>query len=210
MKGIKRLVLGFLILGMLNNLVFSAPSGLSLIPSVDVLGISDYDIELQIDGNFPIGLGGSTFTYLTQFGLYKNLEGGVDFSLAPGEGLATYNIKYLAYDKKYKVAVGIQNIVKDGNANYYLTSSKEVRNYRLHFGASTEKDNNNIFLGVDKTMNKLGVMSDYISGNLGCFCVGISYILNDNLGFLFSYNKPNDKNTKNSYTFYIAHFGILK
>lgn len=210
MKKIKILILGILILLYSNSLSFTSPSGLLLIPTTDILNTYEYDIGLQIDGKFPITSGDTLFTYLAQFGICKNLEGGIDFSLTKGEGFPTYNVKYLVYDKNFKIATGIQNIVKGGNINYYFTCSKKIKEYRLHLGASTEKDNNNIFVGIDKTINKLTIMSDYINKNSGCFCVGLSYNLAENLSFLLSYNKPNDKNEKNSYTFNIIHLGKLK
>ena len=119
--------------------VMACASGLTLIPSADVVPARNWSVEFQVDGTLR---GGSLDTYIlnTEFGLWNRFEAGVDFDLSEGaEDRVLLNAKVVlaaAKDGKWALAAGFgESGEVRFKADPYLVFVRDLGAVRLHGGA---------------------------------------------------------------------------
>lgn len=135
-----------------------SPSGLNNIPTSDVT--PGKVLVLQSWGNFSHGAAPSWMGGL-KYGLLKGVEIGIDRRLGSdgNNGPLTFQTKLQIPGPwesiSLKPLIGIANLSDDtdaaGKADPYAVLTHENKFYRLHLGYSFQKDNQAMFMGLDKT-----------------------------------------------------------
>jgi hypothetical protein len=191
--------------------VFGTPalacySGLTIIPTADVMGSGQYSMELQLDGTVS-GPSSETRVINTQFGLSDRLEAGLDFDVSDDtDTQALVNTKYLlgaSADKGLSFAGGVFSMEPSVKSSPYLVASKELGFLRLHLGGLRSESSNYWFTGVDHAIgNRMVLMADYTSGNANYSSLGFNYQLDESLGLMLGAQFPNSPGD----TIYTMHF----
>lgn len=153
--------------------VWATSSGLNNIPTADV--VPENVLVLQFIGDFA---NNSTPAYTTGFkyGPAKNVEIGLDGNIFPQKGktetlVAQGKLRFELNDS-LSMAAGIANLgdrARAGREFPYGVLSQNLGFLRVHFGGTTQKDNEGVFGGIDKTIKFLGrdltLRSDIIQAN---------------------------------------------
>lgn len=139
--------------------VFATPTGLNNIATADVVSEKTLVLQTIVDvgeNNKP------DYTTGFKYGLYKNLEFGLDgrvFPEAKEQETIKAQIKYrLELDDKTALAFGIANLgdrAKLGWEDYYLAITRDFDFLRVHIGGTLQRDNEGGFAGLDKTIKLL-------------------------------------------------------
>ena len=181
---------------------FACYSGLFVIPTADMVGANQYDIELQVDGTTD-RLKADTYLLNTQFGLGDRLELGVDVDLHDKtDDRFLFNGKYLlakSADGKLAIAAGVCSCSPTGDidSNPYLVATQNFGQFRGTLGATYLNEQTQAVIGVDKTLNPhVTLMADYTTGNDNYSSVAFNYHYNDRVGVMagveFPHNSEND------------------
>lgn len=207
----------------------AAFSGLNIIPSADVLGQWEYDIEIQNDGFFPSAVDPNpqpAYFLLTQIGLLPGLEAGVDFDLTQGSGNPSiFNIKYQILQNETEMipllAVGVMNFHGSlANPTAYLAVSKELIIGRGHLGVGFTSNTSSFdftntvatyYFGFHSDLNDwLAFNADFSSGDTNYTSAGFSIQPWENVGFVLAYQRANNQNVQSDgYTLHLVITGSL-
>ena len=185
-------------------------TGLTIIPTAEVLDRGEYGIEQQFDGVFPV-TGADRRILNTEFGILPGLEAGVDFDLSDvAESNVLLNAKYLICESgKHRpaLAVGICNCNAGDNvgSSPYLVATEDFRGLRGHLGIVRVEGRNRWFVGSDRAINdRLTIMADYVSGPENSSSAGFSYQLNDRFGVLAGAVLPNARGQDTGFTLHFV------
>ena len=152
---------------------WATPTGLNNIPTADV--VPKNVLVLQFISNFA---NNSTPAYTTGFkyGPAKNIEIGLDGNIFSQKGktetlVAQGKLRFELSDS-LAIAGGIANLgdrARSGREFPFGVLSQNLGFLRLHFGGTTQKDNEGFFGGIDKTFTfldrDLTLRSDLIQNN---------------------------------------------
>ena len=133
---------------------WAGPTGLTAIPTADVLDPMTASLEFEAEGRrVPFGGDCDRFVLL-QIGLPRSLEAGIDTCTTGSEG-PWLNAKWVMMNETLRfpaVAVGLQSVGKDTTAEPYLALSRDVGNVRLHTGAIRLAHHTSWILGVEASL----------------------------------------------------------
>ena len=144
---------------MMCGALWASPSGLNNIPTVDVPPRNV--LVLQSWANLASGMGPG-YVAGFKYGLPANIEVGLDGSVDPDDsgpltGQAKWQLPLPGEEPSYALLVGVANLSDDrakaGEADPYLVSGLDVGVARLSLGYSIQKDNNSLFVGIDKLLS---------------------------------------------------------
>lgn len=187
---------------------FACYTGLTIIPTAEVLDRGEYGIEQQFDGVFPV-TGADTTILNTEFGILPRFEAGVDFDLSEGaECNVLLNAKYLICESgKHRpaLAVGICNAGHNVRSSPYLVTTADFTGLRGHLGIVRIERCNCWFIGSDRAVNdRLTIMADYVSGSENSSSAGFSYQFNDRFGVLVGAMFPNARGQRTGFTLHLV------
>ena len=177
---------------------FAAYSGLTLIPTADVLGPGEVCVDYYFDGSFPVGSGVGYALFCTQYGVGNRLEMGVDFDLTEdGDPGALFNAKLMLrpVDSGLGLVLGVHNIAERTPSTTYLVATTPVtEKRRRHAGAQrTPEDETQGIAGLDYYFEgRLGFYGEYTAGDENSSMLSAYYQLTDRWGIIFGWARPND------------------
>lgn len=138
---------------------FATSTGLNNIPTADV--VPEKTLVFQYFSNMAKNSKAEHFTGF-KYGLMKNIEVGLDGRIFPEktseENLVGQTKMRFVFDKDLAVALGVTNLGdrdKAGKESPFGVLSYNVGFLRLHFGGTTQNDNEGLFAGIDKTVSFL-------------------------------------------------------
>ena len=139
--------------------VIATSTGLNNIPTADV--VPEKVLVFQYFSNMAENSKAEHFAGF-KYGFMKNIEIGLDGRVFP-EKSSTENLVgqtkiRFGFDENLSVALGITNLGdrdKAGNESPFGVLSYNTNLFRLHFGGTTQNDNEGFFAGIDKTVSFL-------------------------------------------------------
>ncbi len=181
-------------------------SGLTIIPTADVLAHREWSIEYQVDGTFS-PLTGTVNLLNTQTGVADRLELGIDVDLnRKSDTRALLNGKLKLWDdsaRERSVAAGIYNVGAKLTSIPYLVFSAAIGKGRLHAGIQRAEGAWQGFVGADTDLNdRLTVMADHTPGRPFASSIGANYRFTDRFEVMVGAVIPNDGGK----TGYAIHF----
>lgn len=170
-------------------------SGLTIVPTADVLEHREWSIEYQVDGAFS-PLTGTTNLLNTQTGVANRLELGIDIDLnRKSETRALLNGKVKLWDDDARgraVAAGIHNVGAKLTSIPYVVGSAAVGKGRLHAGLQKAEGAWQGFVGADADLTeRLTVMADYTPGKPFASSIGANYRITDRVEVMAGAVIPN-------------------
>lgn len=181
----------------------AAYSGLTLVPTADILGPEQSCLAYQLCGPFPVGSGVDAAFVNTEFAVGPRAEVGIDFDFTTDAPTgAVFNSKLLLRPVEAGVglAVGALNVGENLRPTSYIAATRGGL-VRLHAGALLTPDNEvQGFGGLDYSLNDLTQLyADYIAGDDNFAALGISYQFADRWAVLFAWLHPNSPDVDDSF-----------
>ena len=183
-------------------------TGLTVIPTAEVLDHGEYGLEQQFDGAFAAPEeSGQVFDM--EFGLLPRLEAGVDFDLAEdSDTRVVLNAKYLVCAEQSRtpaVALGFCDLATSVRGTSYLVATKGFGPVRGHVGVMRMDGRDRWFAGSDLAQSeRLTLMADYVSGAENASSVGASYQVNDRFGVMAGVVIPNEREASLGFTLHLV------
>ena len=162
----------------LSGLAMAGPTGLSNIPTADILrhremllayGASGTERHIDKSIGHYSGL---------QLGLFDRLELGIDNDFM---GSTVSNAKLLLWESpnegRSAVSIGVQNWATDNTADHYIVGRYDMPSFRLHLGAM-RTDRWLVFAGIDFPVNEQWTaLLDFTSGPSSSTWFGLDYAI---------------------------------
>ena len=191
---------------------FGCYSGLTIIPTADIIGENQYSLDYQIDGEFPVR-DEDTRILNTEIGVGQNAEIGLDFDLShDAETSVLANIKYLitaGNEQRPALAVGVCNLGRNLRSSQYLVATQDFKLLRGHLGAIRVDGDNHWFLGVDRSVTeRLILMADYTCCGENFSSVGAGYQFNHHFGIMIGAQFPNNDDDEVRFTLHMILNGF--
>lgn len=192
--------------------VWSAPSGLNVIPTADVLDEGVMSLETESDGTGnPWGDGCSDFALL-EFGVGHGIELGVD-KCTSDDG-SWLNFKWCVCDETRllpAIALGTQAISDGGHPQPFAVATKSQGRMRIHAGVIDMDNNTRLMLGLDHPIgNRLTFQTDYISGSENMATYGMTVNLSNSMSLTLARSLGNSVDAGNGYIVNIAWSKAMK
>lgn len=183
-------------------------TGLTIIPTAEVLDHGEYGIEQQFDGAFPLR-GADARILNIEFGIVPRWEAGLDFDLIEeSETRVLLNAKYLVCPcgrHGPALAIGLCNAGSNVRSSPYLVASQDFGGPRAHLGVVRTDRVNRWFVGTDFAVNdRLTLMADFVSGPENSSSTGISYQFDDRFGILAGVMLPNARGQDAGFTLHLV------
>lgn len=183
------------LLAMIVSPAWSCYSGLTVIPTTDVVGAGQYSLDLQTDGSLPVPRA-DFYLLNTEFGIGDRFEAGVDFDLSEdADPRVLFNAKYVLAqnaDNTRVLAVGISSLADGVKSVPYVTGMADLRAFRLHLGMLHQEGMDRWFAGVDRELtDKLYACVDYTNGDENYSSVGVNYQFTESTGVFAGALFPN-------------------
>jgi len=183
------------LLVIITSPVRSCYSGLTVIPTTDVVGAGQYSLDLQTDGSLPVPRA-DFYLLNTEFGIGDRFEAGVDFDLSEdADPRVLLNAKYVFArnaDNTRALAAGISSLADGVKSVPYVTGMADLRAFRLHLGMLHQEGMDRWFAGVDRELtDKLYACADYTNGDENYSSVGVNYQFTENTGVFAGVLFPN-------------------
>ncbi len=143
---------------------WSAPTGLRIIPTADVLATGQQRYEYEGDGSGKLYMPVTSTLLGVQADFGNHSEVGVDQVSSVGQ---VYNLKwqFLPESTLPAMAVGVQNITSGHKVQYYLVGSKTFAQLRLHAGMLRDEDGQAVtLLGTNLTYSIVTVSAEQAHG----------------------------------------------
>lgn len=177
------------------GLAHACYTGLTVIPTADVVAPEGYGMEIQCDGSFAKA-DSDTRVLNTEFGLMQRFEGGADIDLHErSSSRAVLNAKYVlvpARKSNAAVAVGICNVGQNVRSSPYVVATLGFAAFRAHLGTVEIAGNRRWFVGADRAVSrKLTLVADYTSGPENFASAGFSYQFDPRFGLMVGAEIPN-------------------
>ncbi len=188
--------------------VWAGPTGLTVIPTADVLAPATGSIEFEAAGKqVPFG-GDCDRSVLLQIGLAQNMEAGIDTSISSSER-PWLNAKWIMMNETLRfpaMAVGLQGVGKDTTAEPYFALSRDAGSVRLHTGAIRFEQHTSWIFGVESSLGPgLAACGDYVSGNAGTTSLGLSWEISDVASVTAARIFANDSEEEDNWYFNIGY-----
>jgi hypothetical protein len=203
-----RIVLTALILATAAAPAYAAYSGLTIIPTADLLGPGEACVDYQVDGPFPIGSGPEVVLLNTQWALGDRAEMGFDLDLsddAAAGALLNGKVALRPLDTGLGVALGAYNVGEQLAPTTYIAATLERSPVRLHAGMQlTPEDPAQGFGGLDVAIDdRTQLWLEHLAGEENASAVSIAYQFHRHWGISLAWQHPND----NADTSYSIHVG---
>jgi len=187
---------------------WAGPTGLTVIPTADLLEPATASLEFEAEGrHVPFGGDCDRFV-LSQIGLPQRLELGIDGCVTSSEG-PWLNAKWVMMSETLRcpaVAVGLQSVGKDTTAEPYLALSRDVGRIRLHTGAIRLEHHTSWIFGVESSLDPgLAVCGDYVSGTAGTTSLGLSWEVSDTVSVAAARIFANNSEEEDNWYFNIGY-----
>ena len=186
----------------------AAFSGLTLIPTADVLAGGQVCLDYQVDGPFPLASGVDAALLNTQCGIGTHLEAGMDLDFsAEAPAGALFNGKVLVPTERmgFALALGSHNIGEGLKATTYVVATKELRALRLHAGAQRSSEATDGFGGVDYALSdRLQLWAERLAGDENASAVTLAYQLTERWGISLAWQHPNSREADDSYSLHVG------
>ncbi len=188
--------------------VWAGPTGLTVIPTADVLGPATASLEFEAEGRrVPFGGDCDRFVLL-QIGLPQSIEAGIDTCINSSEG-PWLNAKWVMMNETLRspaLAVGLQSVGRDTTAEPYLALSRDAGSVRLHTGAIRLEHHNSWIFGVESSLGPgLAVCGDYVSGGAGTASLGLSWGISDTVSVAAARIFANDSEGEDNWYFNLGY-----
>jgi len=188
--------------------VWAGPTGLTVIPTADLLEPATASLEFEAEGKqVPFG-GDCDRAVLFEIGLLEGVEAGIDTSISSSEG-PWLNAKWLVADETATlpaVAVGLQNVGEAAVAEPYLALAKDVGKVRVHTGGIRTGHRTYWMLGAEVSAGpRLTACADYMSGHAGTASVGLSWEISDVVSVAAARIFANDSEAEDNWYFNIGY-----
>lgn len=169
----KKLIVCVILCFLITVPVWATSTGLNNIPTADVVPMNV--LVFQYYNNMSHNSKTSHFTGF-KYGPMKNVEVGLDGRVFPDKSssenlVGQAKIRFEVSDD-LALALGVSNLGdrdKAGNESPYSVLSYDANWFRVHFGGTTQNDNEGFFAGIDKTFTffdrDLTLRSDIIQTN---------------------------------------------
>ncbi|MBW8016451.1 MAG: hypothetical protein FVQ82_09705 [Planctomycetes bacterium] len=169
----KKFIVCVILCSLITASVWATPTGLNNIPTADV--VFERVLVFQYFNNMAKNSKTEHFTGF-KYGLMKNVEVGLDGRIFPEksshENLVGQAKMRFELSDGLALALGVSNLGdrdKAGSESPYSVLSYSTSFCRLHFGGTTQNDNEGFFAGIDKTFTLLDrdftLRSDIIQTN---------------------------------------------
>lgn len=183
---------------------YAAYSGLTIIPTADLLPAGHVCVDYQL--HLPTALGrGVDAAYLnTQTGVGNRAEVGLDFDLGEGGGttaLLNGKLALRSMDTGTGLAAGFCNAGEDVRPTSYLAATRCLSHrLRAHVGVQrTDAGGNQGFGGVDCDLTgRLWMYGEYLAGDENASALTLYYQLTEHWGVSLSLARPNDPQCEDS------------
>lgn len=157
---------------------WSAPTGLVVIPTADVLDRGSVCLDYSTQGR-DVVWGDDCDRFLgVQAGLAPGLEAGVDECTNSSDG-PWLNLKWQVVPESEKgpaIALGLQAIGEDTTAEPYLVLSRDFSLGRLHLGALRAGHAGRLLVGGELPVERgLTAVGDFVSGPAGTASLGLTW-----------------------------------
>jgi hypothetical protein len=184
--------------------VCAAFSGLTLIPTADVMDPGQVCVDYQVDGPFPVGSGPEAVLLNTQYGVGSRVEVGIDFDLSEGAPTgAVFNGKLalLPVETGLGVAVGSFNAGEHLVPTTYGVATLDLGRLRCHLGVQDSPEETGVLSGLDVSVSEqLQLWAEHISGDEGASALSLSYQFGPRWGISLAWQDPNEAGADNSYS----------
>jgi len=188
--------------------VWAGPTGLTVIPTADVLAPATGSLEFEAVGRQVAFGGDCDRAVLFEIGLSQGIEAGIDTSISSSEG-PWLNAKWLVRDETAllpAVAVGLQNVGEDVVAEPYLVLAKDVGKVRVHIGGVRTGHRIYGMLGAEVPAGpQLTACADYVSGHAGTASVGLSWEISDTVSVAAARIFANDSEEEDNWYFNLGY-----
>lgn len=183
---------------------YAALSGLTIIPTADVLPPGHVCVDYLVYSPSPLGSGVQAAYLNTQCGIGNRAEVGIDFDFSedPATG-AILNGKVVLrpMDTGLGLAAGVANAGENLRPISYVVATKPWSDrFRLHLGAQrTPDEDNQGFLAADYAVTeRIWIYGEYLSGEENASAVTLYYQLTEEWGISLALQRPHDDESENS------------
>ncbi len=191
----------------------SAPSGLNVIPTADVLDESMVSLEIESVGTGTPWGGDCDSFALLQFGVGRGIEFGLDRSTS-GSSDHWLNAKWRVLDESRTtpaVALGTQTVSKNDHPQPFAVATRRFGRMRLHGGIIDIERKTRCMVGVDHSHgSRFTFQADYISGNENSASFGVVACLNCSLSLTVARSIGNSVDSGDGYVVNFAWSTPLK
>lgn len=190
----------------------SAPLGLNVIATADVLGAHECLVEYQRSWEHG-AFGGGADEFFTQFCLGPRLEGGVDLGLGGANSYAVFNLKWVLLEEGPRfpaLALGVLDIASGDPASLYVIVTRELWNARLHVGALSSEEGEALLVGFDQVLRGDSILqADYVGGSGNYLSAGMSFPFSEGTWLTTAYLHPNSSGASGQWLLNVSFFGFL-
>lgn len=182
----------------------AAYSGLTLIPTADLVGPAGVCLNYQVLGPLPAGSRVDAAFVNTQFGVGNRAEVGIDFDLsadAPTGALFNGKLLLRPVEAGLGLALGVYNVGEHVSSTTYLAATRGDGPVRLHLGAQlTPEDETQGFCGLDYSLtDRVQLYLDYVAGDENASALGVSCQFAERWGVLLAWQRPNDRGLEDGF-----------
>jgi hypothetical protein len=178
---------------------FAAYSGLTIIPTADVLPAGHVCVDYQAFAPTQLGAGVNAAYLNTQTGVGNRAEVGVDFDFAQDAdtgALANGKLSLRPVDSGLGIAAGLFNAGDNLSPFTYLAVTKPVgERLRLHLGAQRTPDRENQgFAGVEYGVTeRVWLWGEYLAGDENASALTLYYQCSEHWAIAVGLQHPNDE-----------------
>jgi len=188
-------------------------TGLTIIPTADVLEPGEYALDFQYDGVFAAAAD-DTRIVNTEFGLAPRVEAGLDFDVSrDSEARVLLNAKWQLQapdEARLGVALGLCNFGPHAQAAPYVVATQEFGATRGHVGLMHNEGETDWFAGIEQAVGeRLSLLADYTSGAGNQASLAASVQFSDSLGLLVGVAWPNAAGEDTAFTVQFLIGGTL-
>ncbi len=186
----------------------AAPSGLTLIPTGDVLGVGEACVEYQVDGPLPMGSGPDASLINTQFGVGNRAEAGLDFDFsaeAETGVIANGKLVIRPLEDGIGMCLGVYGVGENLSPGSYAVATLPCGRVRLHAGVQWAPEETQGFGAVDYTVSDaVQLWAEYLAGNEGAWAVSLAYQLSCTWGISVGLQRPNAPEAHDTYSLHLG------
>jgi len=179
----------------------AAYSGLTIIPTADVLPTGHVCVDYQTYARTRLGAGADAAYLNTQTGVGDRAEMGIDLDFtqdAETGALANGKVSLRPVESGLGIAVGVYNAGDNLRPFSYLAATRPVgERLRLHLGAqrTPERDNQG-FAGLEYGLTeRVWLWGEYLAGDENASAVTIYYQCSEHWGIALSLQRPNGRDS---------------
>jgi hypothetical protein len=178
---------------------FAAYSGLTIIPTADLLPAGHVCVDYQVYAPTQLGAGADAAFLNTQTGVGDRAEVGLDFDFtrdAATGALANIKLSLRPVDSGLGLAAGLYNAGENLRPFTYLAATRPIgERLRLHLGAQRTPDGESQgFGGVEYGLTgRVWLWGEYLAGDENASALTLYYQCSEHWGIALGLQYPNDE-----------------